>query len=66
MKNFLRGMLCCMVILLGVWVFIHRRVIAALIFGGEMPEAPSWHFWCKRRKSCGGCDPKPADPSPAA
>jgi len=25
-------------------------VILALIKGEEMPEAPSWHFWCKNRK----------------
>ncbi len=43
MKNFLRGMLCCMVILLGVWAFIHRRVIAAWWTGSPMPEPPEWH-----------------------
>ena len=32
----------------GALIYIHRRVILALITGDEMPEAPSWHFWCKK------------------
>ncbi len=32
---------------LGAWVYIHRRVILAVIKGEEPPVAPSWHFWCK-------------------
>ena len=33
-------LLCC--------CFIHRRVIAALITGKEMPKAPKWHIWVKK------------------
>ena len=32
---------CC-----GVFLIIHRRVIAACITGIEMPEAPAWHKKC--------------------
>ena len=32
---------CC-----GVFLIIHRRVIAACLTGVEMPEAPAWHKKC--------------------
>ncbi len=32
-------------LLFGVLIFIHRRVIRALIKGEPMPKAPSWHVW---------------------
>ena len=32
---------CC-----GLWLIIHRRVIAACLTGSEMPEAPAWHKKC--------------------
>jgi hypothetical protein len=38
--------------LFGACIYVHRRVILALIKGEEMPEAPSWHFWCKNRAAC--------------
>ena len=36
---------CC-----GVFLIIHRRVIAACLIGIEMPEAPEWHRRCFKRK----------------
>ena len=30
-------------LLTGVFLIIHRRVIKAWITGGEMPKAPDWH-----------------------
>ena len=35
--------------LMGCCVGIHRKVIKALITGGQMPVAPSWHFWCRSK-----------------
>ena len=35
------GAICC-----GVFLIIHRRVIAACLTGIEMPEAPAWHKKC--------------------
>ncbi len=32
---------CC-----GLWLIVHRRVIAACLTGSEMPEAPAWHQKC--------------------
>lgn len=32
---------CC-----GLFLIIHRRVIAACLTGMEMPEAPEWHKKC--------------------
>ena len=40
-----------LVVLVGVLLIIHRRVIAAAITGSEMPEMPEWHKKCF--KSCG-------------
>ena len=33
--------------------FTHRRVIKALIKHEEMPKAPNWHCWVKKRKQKG-------------
>lgn len=37
-------------VVLTVFVFIHRRVIRALIKGEPMPKAPSWHVWVPEKK----------------
>ena len=37
-------------ILIGVCLYIHRRVIKALLGMGEMPKAPSWHCWVSPEK----------------
>ena len=34
--------------LIGGLLFVHRRVIKAIITGGPMPKAPAWHFWVKK------------------
>ena len=45
-----KKLLCCLLAaVLGVCVFVHRRVILALIRGTEIPQAPSWHCWCGKR-----------------
>ena len=41
----------CLVVLVGVLLIIHRRVIAAAITGSEMPEMLEWHKKCF--KGCG-------------
>ncbi len=28
-------------------VYVHRRVIRAMILREPMPEAPKWHVWCR-------------------
>ena len=33
---------------LGFWIGIHRRVIKAWMIGSEMPEAPASHWWVKK------------------
>ena len=38
-------LLCC--------CFTHRRVIASLITGKEMPKAPKWHLWVKKENRRG-------------
>ncbi len=30
------GATCC-------WLFIHRKVVKAVLTGGEIPEPPTWH-----------------------
>ena len=35
-------------IFLGCWIGIHRRVIKAWMTGSEMPEAPASHWWVKK------------------
>ena len=32
-------------------VYVHRRVIRALIRHESLPKAPKWHVWCKNRES---------------
>lgn len=50
MKKFGTILLACLFgAAFGVLIFVHRRVILALIRGEELPEAPAWHFWCKNR-----------------
>ena len=42
--------LCALIVCCAI---VHRRVIAALIKGNEMPKAPKWHIWLaedKKRK----------------
>ena len=46
MKSFFRAIIICCVILCVAWMIIHRRVIAAWLTGGEMPEMPEWHKKC--------------------
>ena len=36
----------CLAVCCGLWLIIHRRVIAACLTGVEMPEAPEWHKKC--------------------
>ena len=31
-------------------IYVHRNVIKALLGQGEMPKAPSWHFWVSPEK----------------
>lgn len=33
------------VLAVGCCAFVHRRVIKAVLTGGEMPKAPNWHVW---------------------
>ncbi|MBQ5311466.1 MAG: hypothetical protein ILP19_05440 [Oscillospiraceae bacterium] len=47
-KDTVRLIIDIFVILLGVFLIIHRRVISACLTGTEMPEAPAWH-------KCFGC-----------
>ncbi len=42
----------CLAVCCGVFLIIHRRVLAAALTGIDMPEAPEWHkkcFGCKSR-----------------
>lgn len=43
MKNVFKEIIKCMAVLCGLFLIIHRRVIAAALTGTEMPEAPDWH-----------------------
>jgi len=43
MKNVLYGMVETLAVLCGLFLIIHRRVIAACLTGGPMPEMPKWH-----------------------
>ncbi len=56
MKNKVRALIDCCIIMAGVLLIIHRRVISALITGEPMPEMPEWHKKCfgslKCRKNC--------------
>ena len=46
MKKVLIEVIKCLAVLTGVFLIIHRRVIAAAITGSEMPEMPEWHKKC--------------------
>ena len=47
--NWKKTLICCLVgAAFGCLAYVHRRVIRALITGGEMPEPPAWHFWCRK------------------
>ena len=49
MENFKKGLIWFLVgAAVGCFVGVHRRVIIAAIKGEELPEAPAWHFWCKK------------------
>lgn len=43
MKNAVKSIISCLAIFCGLFLIIHRHVIAAAITGSEMPEAPEWH-----------------------
>ena len=38
------------IFLIACCAYTHRRVIAALVAGNEMPKAPKWHFWVPEDK----------------
>ena len=48
-KDTVRSVIDCFIIMLGVFLIVHRRVFSALLTGEQMPEAPEWH------KKCFGC-----------
>ena len=53
MKDNAKALLACVAITAGVFLLIHRRVIAAALTGSEMPEPPEWHkkyFPCFRQQ----------------
>jgi len=43
MKNTFKYLIEICAVLCGLFLIIHRRVIAACLSGTEMPEAPEWH-----------------------
>ncbi len=43
MRHAINMVIRCMAVCCGVFLIIHRRVIAAAITGSEMPEMPEWH-----------------------
>ena len=38
-----RAVIECAVIMLAVFLIIHRHVVSACLTGSEMPEPPEWH-----------------------
>jgi len=50
MKNTARALISCAAVMCGVFMIIHRRVIAACLTGTQMPEMPEWH---KKLLCCG-------------
>ncbi len=48
MKQALNMTIRALAVCCGVFLIIHRRVIAASLTGSEMPEMPEWHkkFLC--------------------
>ena len=49
MKNTIKALLACAAVLCGVWLIIHRRVVAAWFTGSPMPPMPAWHADCCAR-----------------
>ena len=49
MKGTIRTLIDICIIMIAVFLIIHRRVFSALLTGAPMPEAPEWH------KKCFGC-----------
>ena len=45
-KKALNTCIRCLAVCCGVFLIIHRRVIAACFTCIEMPEAPEWHKKC--------------------
>ena len=45
-----KAILILFLIAIGVCLYVHRRVIKALLGMGEMPKAPSWHCWVSSEK----------------
>ncbi len=45
-KKTVNTIIRCLAVCCGVFLIIHRRVIAACLTGIEMPEAPAWHKRC--------------------
>ena len=43
MKKAINTIIRCLAVCCGVFMIIHRRVIAACITGTDMPEMPEWH-----------------------
>jgi hypothetical protein len=53
MKKTVKALIECAAVLCGVLLIIHRRVIAACITVGQMPEMPEWHktlFKCPKKE----------------
>ena len=46
MKKALQILLIVIAVACGLFLFIHRRVIAAYLKGEPLPEAPEWHKTC--------------------
>ena len=45
-----KAILILFLIAIGVCLYVHRRVIKALLGMGEMPKAPTWHCWVSPEK----------------
>ena len=46
MKGFIKAIVECAAVCIGLWFINHRRVFAACLTGDPMPEAPEWHKKC--------------------
>ena len=46
MKGFIKAIVECAAVTIGLWFIIHRRVFAACLTGDPIPEAPEWHKKC--------------------
>ena len=51
MKNIVKALIECAAVCCGVFLIIHRRVLAACLTDSDMPEMPEWHkkFLCLRK-----------------